>query len=410
MVPEVVSELLTQASTLSDVIKTFSGISNWLRHWAPLLGAAAGLVVLYRFFLVGPSLALESEAEAVSRPQAFDVMRVTPTMYLENHGRAKAEDIYINIELEDWEFHRQSDERPSSVLRINENQTGYVGAPGRIYEVFVDTVLHRGARFKIFFGGTQMERGRTYELDYTVACRGHRERSGKILYHVGHQDVEVEHVYPGKWLRLKKWIANVWDRVTSDNPELTLEQYDEDWIDERTVRVTGKAKNTGSQRLRYPNARIEVFQGSVSTENFFQAVPMQITALDTGEIWKTEVTLEFENGLTRGDLELREVLEPDTNKAATPWEGVQLVDSKIDLPTDDDPTIRAHGRIENTNAGTDRRVHVVVKFYNADGEVIADDDTTEKLEAGEAKDFSMYPAYDSTVKNEIDEGKIILMG
>lgn len=177
-----------------------------------------------------------------------------------------------------------------------------------------------------------------------------------------------------------------------------------------TVRVTGKAKNTGSQRLRYPNARIEVFQDSVSTENFFQAVPMQITALDTGEIWKTEATLEFENGLTRGDLELREVLEPDTNKAATPWEGVQLVDSKIDLPTDDDPTIRANGRIENTNAGTDRRVHVVVKFYNADGEVIADDDTTEKLEAGEAKDFSMYPAYDSTVKNEIDEGKIILMG
>jgi len=137
---------------------------------------------------------------------------------------------------------------------------------------------------------------------------------------------------------------------------------------------------------------------------------MQITALYAGEIWKTEATLEFENGPTRGDLELREVLDSDTNRAATPWEGVHLVDSKIDLPTDDDPTIRAYGCIENTNAGTDRRMHVVVKFYNTDGEVIADDDTTEKLEAGEAKDFSIYPAYDSSVKNDIDEGKLILMG
>jgi hypothetical protein len=103
-------------------------------------------------------------------------------------------------------------------------------------------------------------------------------------------------------------------------------------------------------------------------------------------------------------------VEADTNKAATPWDGVHLVDHNIDLPTDDDPVIRVHGRLENTNAGTDRRAHVVVKFYNADGEVIADDDTKEKLDAGEAKDFGMYPVYDSTVKDEIEAGNIVLMG
>jgi hypothetical protein len=307
MFTETLFEFLTQASLRLEIIKALSGISNWLWHWAPLLGAAAGLVVLYRFFLVGPSLTLESEAEAVSRPQAFDVMRVTPTMYLENHGRAKAEDIYINIHMNDWEFHRQSDDRPASVLDINENATGYIGTPGRIYEVFVDTVLHRGARFRIFFGGTQMERDRTYELEYTVACRGHAERSGKILYHVGHQDVEVEHVYPGKWMRLKKWVANQWNRITSDNPKLRLKEYDAEWLDENTVRITGKVKNISYERLRYSNTQIEFFEDSIATENFFQGVPMQITALDPCEIWKTEATIEFENAPSRDDIVHRQV-------------------------------------------------------------------------------------------------------
>ncbi|GAB7009034.1 hypothetical protein JCM31271_09770 [Halorubrum trueperi] len=337
-------------------------------------------------------------------------MRVTPTMYLENHGRAKAEDIYINIQLNDWEFHRQSDDRPASVLTINENETGYIGSPGRIYEVFVDTVLHRGARFRIFFGGARMERGRTYELEYTVACRGHAEQSGKILYHVGHQDVEVEHTYPGRWLRLKKWIANQWNRLTSDDPELHLAELNEDWLDENTVRITGKIKNITDQRIRYSNVRLEFFEDSIKTENFFQAVPLRMTALDPCEVWKTEATIEFSNAPSPDDIVLRGVVEPNTNKTATPWNGVQLVDHEIDLPTDNDPTIRVHGRIENTNAGTDRPVHLVVKFYNVDGEVIADEDTRKKLEAGEAKDFSMYPAYDSTIRDQIDTGKVVLMG
>ena len=395
-----------------NAIAALQQLSDFLVAVAPIAGAIAAIIAIYRFFIKQPALVLEADVKSTSADRPFHTVHTTPTLFLSNEGRDFAEDAYLEMDLPDWDFEQEEDdENISTFLDVTDDRTGYLGSPRRLYQVTVDKPIQPREKYKMFFGGAELERNRRYELNYTISCRSHGPREGSIKFHVGHHEVTIENNYPKR--RRKYFIAF---RRFLSNPDLTevkidLLKWEVDWESDSTANVEALLKNTSSVRLRIAEVRFDLFIGEVRSEDYWTSIPVKIWGLDPGEFWKFDFKFDVnEPTLSKEDISIDYSLSANTNHLRNGWERVKLVDSGAEIPDDSHSIPKAFGRLENLNAGTSRGVRVVVKWLDKDGVVIGADDTSLKLEPGDTEDFRVNCSVRHDDQENIDDHSIVLMG
>lgn len=387
-------------------------LSDFLITNAPIIGAVAAIIAIYRFVIKQPALVLKADVDTVSSDRAFQCVHVTPKLFLANEGRDFAEDVYFEMELPDWNFEEDGDdENISTFLDVTGERTGYLGSPRGFYQVNVNKPIQPREEYKMFFGGAKLERNRTYEINYTISCRSYGPREGSIKLHVGHHDVTINNVYPKRrrkyFIQLREFLSG----EESFKGNIDLLKMDIDWKSEDTANITALVKNTGTNRLRIAEARFDLFLGEAKSENYWTSIPLSVWGLDPGEFWQIDFEIDIDQPkLSKDDISIDYSLSTNTNHLANGWENVKLVDSVADLPDSSNSLAQVYGRLENLNAGTDRKVRVVAKWIDRNGNLISTDDSRIKLEAGEAEDFSVNCSNPPDKESDIDDYSIALMG
>jgi len=385
--------------------------SDFLISIIPIFGAVAAVIAIYRFFIKQPALVLKADVEAVSGHRPFSVVYATPTLFLANEGRDFAEDVYFEMELPDWDFEQRDDkENISTFLDVTDERTGYIGSPRGVYQVNVNKPIQPREEFKMFFGGVELERNRTYELNYTISCRSYGPREGSIKFHVGHHEINVENNYPRRrrkhLIRLREALSHQKTREAN----IEIPKLDVDWKSEKTANITALIKNTSAVRLSSAEVRFDLFLGKDNSGNYQTSIPCKIVGLDPGEFWQVDLEFELNQPKSSKDVSIEHSLSADTNHLVDGWERIKLVDSGGDTADDSHSVPQVYGRLENLNAGTSRTVRVVAKWIDQKGRVISTDDTKLELESGEAKDFRVNCSGGLEVVEKIDDYSIVLMG
>jgi hypothetical protein len=399
---------------LMTAVATLQQLSDFLIAVAPIAGAIAAIIAIYRFFINQPALVLEADVESTSPDRAFHTVHTTPTLFLSNEGRDFAEDAYLEMDLPDWDFEQEDDEENiSTFLDVTSDRTGYLGSPRRLYQVTVDKPVQPRERYKMFFGGAELERNRCYELNYTISCRSHGPREGCIKFHVGHHEVTVENTYPKRRRRYFLAFREFFDGQNTLEPEVDLLEFEVNWESESTASIEALLKNSGPVRNRITEVRFDLSVGNVCSENYWRSIPVKIWGLDPGEFWQVNVELELELDephLSKEDISLDCFPSANTNHLKDSWDRVTLIDSGAELPNDSFSITQAFGRLENLNAGTSRGTRIVVKWLDEDGVVLGTDETQMELSPGEAEDFRVNCSADRERQEEIEDYSITLMG
>ena len=394
---------------MTDLLSLLVELSRWIVAWAPIFAAVAAVIAVYKFFIQKPAVVLKAESEAASSTIPFDVVRATPTLFISNEGRAFADDVYLEMETLDWSFGREND-KVSTFLDVNSEQTGYIGSPRRQYQISANKPIQPKDDYKAFLGGATFERGNCYELEYTVSCRSHGPRTGSIEFHAGYKDVNIVHNYPKCRRKYLMWIRNQLHRENTTGPELDLLEYELEWQSEQSGTITALMKNNGSARARTANIEWDVFIGDNRAENYYTSSSSGVLGLDTGEFWRVVGSIQLDGPYTNEDVTIDCQVNAQSNHLVDGWQGVKLIEYEADLPSNSNNTTRVRGRLENLNAETDRNVHVVVKFVDDDDIVLFSEDTRLKLSGGEEDDFGVHPSVSREMKDSISDCHIVLMG
>lgn len=262
----------------------------------------------------------------------------------------------------------------------------------------------------MFFGGVEFERNRSYELNYTLSCRSYGSRKGCIKFHVNHHDIKVEHKYPK---RRRKYLIKLREFLSGKNssePHIDLLNMDVNWKSESKCSMDVLLKNTGSVRHRVSEIRFDLFLGETKTENYFTSIPLRVWGLDPGEFWKSNIEFNIDQpDLFSDTISIDYSLSASTNPLVNGWERIELVDSGAELPKNSHSIPQVYGRLENLNAGTTRKLRVVVKWIDRNKRVISSDESRIELDPGEAKDFRINSSLKNEAKEKIDDYSIVLM-
>lgn len=408
-------------SFIAQLIDFLLWISQGLLKWVPLIAGIAGLFAIYRFLIRRPDLRLESEIRSITSSDSPDIIRGIPTLYLKNEGRSHAEDVYFRLHTDEWNFDPEREQDSiETVLDLNENPTEYIGAPGVLYQVFVDNTIPSGSCFRMFFGDVKFERNHTYVLEYTITCQTYGPRDGQIRYEIGHQDVDVIHKHPTKIRRFSRWfnskVSTVMDWPSSivtksDHQPLAIIKKNQNIIcsSERHAEIEISVENQGEERLRTVIARTEIFDGVPSSENFIKSIPAKMLCMCPGEIWDINQKVALPSKLSKDRINTRVIVEDTSEKPIEVWDGIELVESNADLADSSTDLMGVRGRVKNTNAGTDYPFYIVVKFYNEDGNSIAFESQRMTLEAGVADDFDLHPTGARDLRDRAEDCNVFLM-
>lgn len=394
-----------------SLILILSEVSDFIIDWAPIFGALAAIVAIYKFFIKRPALVLQAEVDSSSPNQPFEIVSATPTLFLSNEGRDFAEDAHLEIELLDWDFHQEDDSQDiSAFLDVSVDKTGYLGSPRTLYQISSNKPIQPRDKYKMFFGGTEFERGRCYEIEYTVSCRSHSPRTGSIVFQVGYNDVDVIHNYPTRRRRFMIAVRELFYCDLEETAMLKLIQYNIEWVDEKEFRVSAMLRNNGFERARIAMFDFDIFIGDAKPENYHGTITHQVLALDSGECWRLVFEGKLTEPVTKDDISIIKNTSEQSNHLSYGWDRVHLVDYTGDLPSDSNSTIRIDGRVENMNAGTERTAHVVAKVFDKNGFVLGTEDSRIKLEPGEVKDFRLRPRVGNEHLDDVDDYDVVLMG
>lgn len=199
----------------------FDFINAHLIEIGTILSIIAGLIVFYRFVWLRPSLMITGHA---NRNLVYE-NRINSQIefHIENRGRKFAEDAYVELFFWGWKFIGESESDlkvqivlPSgdqlSPLELRSEIHNDTMAPGHEQEfvrIFVDDVIYKKKSFCIHRGVRTFDSEDTYKVDYEVACRGHRPRSGTIFFtaDLDEGDISVDYTHPILRRRIARFIG-----------------------------------------------------------------------------------------------------------------------------------------------------------------------------------------------------------
>lgn len=252
----------------SFILSVDKGLSDKPVQTLATIGSLiVAIIGIYRFAIKRPSLILEMHPfpKNISHIPIREQANLVPVFYLKNTGRRYAEDIYLEIEMESWNFDcsdvnadpngeplsksRQTKQAPSgkktkqksptlqpshfppqgmgplspappnayysekeeetdypiSELSVaSEDTDHFIGEPGEIRKITFGDIIYPNSEFKIYFGGATLEPMHKYELNYTIACRSVGRKSGKYIIHVLSDDITIYHQHRSFFYSIKQ--------------------------------------------------------------------------------------------------------------------------------------------------------------------------------------------------------------
>jgi hypothetical protein len=204
-----------------------------------LAAVVAVFLSLYRFVYLRPEMLLDAEVGNVGyqERQEDDGYRAGITLYLVNAGNRFAEDVQLTFALDAFKFDTDLDtpEHPTEDYEIDVTtlevrsgrRIGFVGA-GMRHDMFFENAVYERDVHKLYYGEAIFEREGRHEIKYTVACRNHGLRQGKVTLELDDGEIDVTKAYPTLLRQLKAYFGWV--------PDLKRTQRVEN-VDHVTIRI-----------------------------------------------------------------------------------------------------------------------------------------------------------------------------
>ncbi|MDB2242661.1 hypothetical protein [Halorubrum ezzemoulense] len=204
--PALVNPQLVSSFSVTSILSNL-GQAIVSKEAAALAAIAGTFLAFYRYVYLRPELLLSAENlvsyETVSGETSSQI-----NLYLSNVGHEFAEDTYLSFALKRFEFDDVDFQTPESPLLIKSHEmVGFFGMKGERHDLYIENALYEGDIFKLYFGGCAFENDGKYTLKYTVACKSHGPRKGKIVFTVEDGEVEINHKYPTKLRRIRNLIG-----------------------------------------------------------------------------------------------------------------------------------------------------------------------------------------------------------
>lgn len=230
-------------------------IINWI---GLVIASVAAIIAAYKFILKRPRLQLIVDEGRFNTTVRNGQLSGIPSFHVVNRGYDLAQDVYLEIQLVDWNFgdrqrgatsgveiatpvvgsqspqqhHSNTDQSAGdqstsaeeddsssgwsdveevhftdSFLETKHERTAYIGRASTIHRVSIEDNIHAGSEFKLFWGKVRLERPRTYTLEYTIGCQTYGPRTGKIMIETGYDAMTVSYTHPRFWRAW--WVALV---------------------------------------------------------------------------------------------------------------------------------------------------------------------------------------------------------
>lgn len=207
---------------------------------AGVLAAVVAVVLsTYQFVYLRPEMFLDAEIgdTGYTEGQGENEYTAVLKLYLVNGGNQFAEDVQLTFALDAFKFDTDLDtpEHPTDDYEISTTtldtrsgrRIGFSGA-GIRHDISFENVVYEKDVHKLYYGKAIFEREGTHEIKYTVACRSHGLRQGKITLEMQDGDITVTKAYPTLMRQLKAYFGLV--------PDLQRTQRVEN-IDHVTIRL-----------------------------------------------------------------------------------------------------------------------------------------------------------------------------
>lgn len=187
-----------------------------------LAAVVAVILSLYQFVYLRPEMLLDAEVGDTGYMERQDEDGYTAVieLYLVNGGNQFAEDVQLTFALDAFKFDTDlnTPEHPTDDYEVNTTtldtrsgrRIGFVGA-GIRHDIFFENVVYEKDVHKLFYGEALFEREGTHEIKYTVACRNHGLRQGKITLEMEDKEITVTKAYPTLMRQLKAYFGFVPD-------------------------------------------------------------------------------------------------------------------------------------------------------------------------------------------------------
>jgi len=209
------------SGSLSSSLEPIGGIL-FSKEAGVLAGVTAVGLSLYRFVYLRPEMLLDVEVGDTGYSECQEKYEYSAgvTLYLVNAGNRFAEDVQLTFALDAFEFDTDIDksEHPEKDYEIGtttmDARSGrripFIGAGWR-HDMFFENVVYERDVHKLYYGEAIFEKEATHEIKYTVACRTHGLRQGKITLEMEDGEFNVTKAYPTLLRQLKAYLGWVPD-------------------------------------------------------------------------------------------------------------------------------------------------------------------------------------------------------
>lgn len=184
------------------------------REIIALATIAAAFIAVYRLVYLRPELFIEPNVESVHERE--ENTKAIMSLFLVNGGNRFAEDVQVTLTLDAFKFDNDIESTdyvtnryqvPQTTLDIRSGRkSGYVGG-GRRHDIYVENPVYEKDVMKMWFGTSIFNEEGKQELKYTVACRTHGLRKGKIIFEIDSGKMTIEKKHPTKLRKLKQRIG-----------------------------------------------------------------------------------------------------------------------------------------------------------------------------------------------------------
>lgn len=203
-------------SSLTDCLQP-AGTVLFSREAGVLAAVGALFLSLYRFVYLRPEMFLDVDLNngQYTPRQGGDGYTANLTLYLVNGGNRFAEEVQLTFALDAFKFDTDLDtvERPSEDYEITTTametrsgrRIGFIGG-GIRHDVFFENAVYEKDVHKLYYGEAIFGSEKKHEIKYTVACRTHGLRQGKISIEMEDGELTATREYPTLWRQLKAYL------------------------------------------------------------------------------------------------------------------------------------------------------------------------------------------------------------
>lgn len=190
----------------------------WLSIVAALGTLLGTSIAFHKFIIRRPRVQLVPKKKGGTRNDGQ--VAATLSFELANKGYSHAEDVYVEVSLPSWNFSDNNSKNSGisfsdSMIGVEHEKTGYVGAAGERHRISVNNLIHSKSSFDFFIAPVKLEEFRNYIVRYRIGCRSYGPREGKIIIKSKYDGVEFDHTPPRFCRAWKEQFLSILEEIWS---------------------------------------------------------------------------------------------------------------------------------------------------------------------------------------------------